>query len=98
MATPPYKGAGQPPTADDSFWSGLGSWFGGGTPAYKPAPATNVNTSANTSTSKNANTTVDPAAIARAIDPSSLPVVVLVPRSASAQCDVSDPQDDESQR
>lgn len=34
MATPSYKGTGQP-QADSSFWSGLGSWFGGGsTPAY----------------------------------------------------------------
>jgi hypothetical protein len=34
MATPSYKGSNQP-QADSSFWSGFGSWFGGGTtPAY----------------------------------------------------------------
>ena len=34
MATPIYKGRGQP-AGDNGFLSGLGSWFGGGTPAYR---------------------------------------------------------------
>jgi hypothetical protein len=35
MATPSYKGSNQPTADNGSFWSGLGSWFGGGaTPAY----------------------------------------------------------------
>ena len=33
MATPIYKGAGQPVTAG-GWLSGLGSWFGGPVPAY----------------------------------------------------------------
>jgi hypothetical protein len=34
MATPTYKGSGQPQVAS-GFLSGVGSWFGGGgTPAY----------------------------------------------------------------
>ena len=92
MATPPYKGAGQP-QADDGSWSGLGSWFGGGTPAYKPAPAAKANVNANADTSASA--------IAQTIDLSSLPpgpVVVLVPRGVAAQCDATDPQDDEQQQ
>jgi hypothetical protein len=98
VATPPYKGNNQP-QADSSFWSGLGSWFGGGapaykgdgqpsstssgvlgtaTPAYKPAPASNVS------------------AIAQSIDPMSIPpggIVVLVPRGAVPPCAVTEPQD-----
>jgi hypothetical protein len=50
MATPIYKGAGQP-TANSGWLSGLASWFGGGsstgylggaTPVYKPAPVAAV--------------------------------------------------------
>jgi hypothetical protein len=36
MATPTYKGRGQP-AADNGFLSGLGSWFGGETPSYRGA-------------------------------------------------------------
>jgi hypothetical protein len=39
MASPNYKGGGQP-TADSGWLAGIGSWFGGGlTPVYKPAPS-----------------------------------------------------------
>ena len=38
MATPTYKGAGQP-TSDGGWLSGMGSWFGGLPPTYAaPAP------------------------------------------------------------
>ncbi len=91
MATPQYKGAGQP-QADNGSWSGLGSWFGGATPAYKPAPVKTESTS----TSANA--------VAQAIDASSLPglppgsFVVLVPRGVVAPSEVTDPQCDEQQQ
>ena len=39
MATPNYKGTGQP-SADSGWLTGITSWFGGGlTPVYKPAPS-----------------------------------------------------------
>jgi hypothetical protein len=41
MATPAYIGNGQPQTGK-SLWSGLTSWFGGSTPAYKPAPSSST--------------------------------------------------------
>jgi hypothetical protein len=36
MATPTYKGSGQP-VANSGWLSGLGSWFGGSAPAYAGA-------------------------------------------------------------
>jgi hypothetical protein len=51
MATPTYLGNGQP-QAGKSMWSGLTSWFGRSSPAYKPAAST---TNANSSTSGDAN-------------------------------------------
>ena len=65
MATPIYKGTGQP-AATGGWLSGLGSWFGGpapayvskgqssgylggATPAYKPAPASTAGNAATTS-------------------------------------------------
>ena len=39
MATPTYQGNGQPTADNDGGWFGrFGSFFGGGTPAYQPAP------------------------------------------------------------
>jgi hypothetical protein len=34
MATPTYKGPGQPAADNGGFLAGLGSWFGGSTPVY----------------------------------------------------------------
>jgi hypothetical protein len=34
MATPFYKGAGQPAVDNGGFFAGIGSWFGGSAPAY----------------------------------------------------------------
>ena len=39
MATPPYKGTGQP-TAKSGGFLGLGSLFSASAPAYAPAPTT----------------------------------------------------------
>ena len=100
MATPPYKGAGQPPQADDGFWAGLGSWFGGGTPAYKSAPPKTANTDTSTNTIASA-VSPNPSAVAQAIDTAGLspgPFVVVVPRGVVAPCDLSDPQSDDQQQ
>ena len=47
---PTYIGNGQP-QATNSFWSGLTSWFGGGSgaPVYKPAPSSTPSASLSTS-------------------------------------------------
>jgi hypothetical protein len=37
MATPPYKGTGQP-TANSGGWFGLGTLFSASAPGYAPAP------------------------------------------------------------
>ncbi len=34
MATPTYKGPGQPAADNGGFLAGLGAWFGGSTPVY----------------------------------------------------------------
>jgi hypothetical protein len=76
MATPSYKGNGQP-QADNSFLSGFGSWLGGDTPAYKPAPTSGAAAVARTIDASN----VPPGTI-----------VILVPRDLVAQPDVIEPQ------
>lgn len=74
MATPAYEGQGQP-IADNGGWFGrLGSFFGGGSPAYAPAPA-------KTETTKPTET-VESVAMCP-IDPEALPpgqIVLVVPR------------------
>ena len=42
MATPSYKGTGQPAVGNAGFFAGIGSWFGGSAPAYagKGQPST----------------------------------------------------------
>ena len=103
MATPPYKGNGQP-QADDSFWSGLGGWIGGGTPAYngdgQPSSASSGFLGRSAPVYKSAPSS-NAGSIAQAIDASGIPpgpVVVLVPRGvAAAPCDAADAQDDQQQ-
>ncbi len=50
MATPPYKGTGQP-TANSGGWFGLGSLFSASAPAYAPAPTTPAVSASSPSTS-----------------------------------------------
>ena len=80
MATPQYQGQGQP-IADSGGWLGrLGSFFGGGAPAYAPAPTaiTNETPKVDAKPSETAE-----AVATCPIDPGALPpgqIVLVVPR------------------
>ncbi len=92
MATPTYKGSGQP-QADSGFWSGFGSWFGGGsTPAYagegQPSSASSGFLGSGTPAYKSAASSGG----TRAMDAASAPrIAIVVPRDLFP-CDVNDPQ------
>jgi hypothetical protein len=93
MATPSYKGPNQP-TADNGFWSGFGSFFGGGTPAYKGDGQPSTGASGFLGSVKPAYKSV-PSDSARTIDPSSFPqgpFAIVVPRGFVPPCDENDPQ------
>ncbi len=88
MATPAYKGSGQP-QADSGFLSGFGSWFGGGgTPAYvgegQPSSASSGFLGSSTPAYKPAPSSGG----TRAVDQR---IAIVVPRQLF-QCDVTDPQ------
>jgi hypothetical protein len=97
MATPSYKGTGQP-QADSSFWSGLGSWFGGGsTPAYAGVGQPSSGSSGYLSTRAPAYTPVPSSgqSPASAIAPAVFPpgqFAIVIPRGLVPPCDVVDPQ------
>ncbi len=91
MATPAYKGSGQP-QIDSGFLSGFGSWFGGdGTPAYagegQPSSASSGFLGSGTPAYKAADQS------SRSIDAAlpQGPFAIVVPRSL-VPCDVTDTQ------
>ncbi len=91
MATPAYKGSGQP-QADSGFLSGFGSWFGGGgTPAYlgegQPSSASSGFLGSGTPAYKSVPRSSD----GRALDSSAQHIAIVVPRQLFP-CDVTDPQ------
>ena len=97
MATPSYKGPNQP-TADNGFWSGFGSVFGGGAPAYKgdgqPSSGASGFFGSVMPAYKSAPSS-DGNASTRSMDPSMFPqgpFAIVVPRGFVPPCDDSDPQ------
>ena len=87
MATPSYKGSGQP-QSDSGFWSGLGSLFGGGgTPAYvgegQPSSGSSGFFGSSTPSYK-------PAPSGRS-DAASQRIAIVVPREL-IPCELTDPQ------
>ena len=96
MATPSYKGSSQP-QADSSFWSGFGSWFGGGsTPAYvgegQPSSASSGFLGSGTPAYKPAPSGRQSQSMTRSDPASPEPrIAIVVPRDLFP-CDVTDPQ------
>ena len=101
MATPSYKGTCQP-KADSSFWSGFGSWFGGGSkPAYvgegQSSSASSGFLGTGTPAYKPAPSLAQGAQspVTRAITPADFPpgpFAIVIPRGFGSTCDVIDPQ------
>jgi hypothetical protein len=79
MATPTYSGDGQPTGDNGGGWFGrLGSFFGGGTPAYQPAPAPKPSELGE----------IDPTEAAKAVSTCG-PIAIIVPRQGC----VTDPSE-----
>ena len=95
MATPSYKGSNQP-ELDNGFWSGFGSWLGGGaTPAYAGDSQPSPSSTGILSSAPPGYKSPPSAAQAQVIGPSGFPpgpFAIVVPRGLVPPCDGSDPQ------
>jgi hypothetical protein len=95
MATPSYKGLNQPAAAS-SFWSGLGSWLGGGsTPGYAGEGQPSSSSTGFLGASTPAYKAGPSSGQSRAMVPTDFPpgpFAIVVPRSFVPPDDVNDPQ------